>query len=140
MVKDPKNIEQCVITKMNDYKTQSKKEYFECSYNEIISEIAKCIIFYEETYIDTKPDITINEISRQNSDIFDPNKVMTVRIIDDEEFDKLFDIESDTESSNSDYDSDENTIGKHKQKGGSYNKYSYLKYKLKYLELRYDLL
>ena len=31
-VKNPKNIEKCVITKMEDDKIKDKKEYFECSY------------------------------------------------------------------------------------------------------------
>ena len=143
-VNDPKTIEQCVITKMNEYKIQHKKEYFECSYNIIINEIAECIKFYEQTDIDKTPDISSHEINRQNNTDFDPNKVSIIRIISDEDFDKMFTVKSDNDSdsesdteSNSD-DSDDISIDN--QKGGSYNKYSYIKYKMKYLELKYDLL
>ena len=108
--KDRKMIETCVKKRLEQYIVRKKKDYIYCSYNELITEIAECIKFFEGTEIDTKI-----RISRTLS-----NKKVEVEFMDEN-----FIFESD------DYI----------QKGGendedeSYMKY--LKYKLKYLELKY---
>lgn len=47
-VNDPKNIEHCVSKKLEEYKIRDKKEYYECSYNNLIEEIANCVKFFEK--------------------------------------------------------------------------------------------
>lgn len=54
-VNDLKIIKDCVIKKMENYKIKDRKEYFECIYNEIIKEIASCINFFENRYINLEP-------------------------------------------------------------------------------------
>jgi prophage antirepressor-like protein len=148
LVKNPKNIEQCVIAKMDEYKIKNKKEYFECSYNQIIKEIASCIKFYENIDINIKPDIDIQEMNRQTNTQFDVDEKMTIKILSDDEFDEMFETSKDSESDNEmfetseDSESDnENDEDNNQQYGGNANVYiDYLAYKLKYLELKYDLL
>lgn len=138
LVKDPKNIETCVLKRMEDYRFQNKKEYFESSYNTIIDEIAACIKFYENTDIDKS--IEVNELNRLNTnEKFDRDEKVLIKIIDDNEFNELCDDFkenlSDTQSSEEETDDDD------VQEGGTANyEYKAAKYKLKYLELKFDLL
>ena len=117
---------------MEEYKIANKKEYFECTYNEIINEIAECVKFNEGIEIDKSPDIEYkNELSRVND--FDVNKKVLVRIMEYE------DIDSEDEDSNSESEEDEDLENQYG--GGRENIYcSYLTYKLKYLKLKFDLL
>jgi len=140
LVNDPDNIERCVIKKMEDYKIMHGKEYFECSYNEIIDKVAKCIKFYEERKINKKPEIKLS----RTTNIFNANKQMKIEILTDEEFDKLFENvdneDSDTDNLLSSDESDNESIINN-QTGGGINFYlEYMSLKLKYLELKYDLL
>ncbi len=153
LVRNPKIIEQCVLEKMDVYRIQNKKEYFECSYNTIIREIASCIKFYENHDIDENPDVNVRELNRQSSSQFNMNEKITIKILSNNEFDAMFETSDDNNSdSDSDNDNDINTddyihsnsnndfIG-NQQSGGNGNMYiDYLAYKLKYLELKYDLL
>ena len=120
---DRKMIEECVKKRLENYIVKKRKDYIHCSYNDIIHEIAECIKFFEHRDIDKKM-----KLSRLN--INDDKKVKVI-ILNDEEF-KDYEIVDD----------------KDVQKGGgiienkgdekddeSYVKY--LKYKIKYLELKY---
>jgi hypothetical protein len=108
--KDRKMIESCVKKRLEQYIVRKKKDYIYCSYNELITEIAECIKFFEGTEINTKI-----QLSRTLS-----NKKVEVEFMDENFIFKTDD---------------------YIQKGGendedeSYMKY--LKYKLKYLELKY---
>jgi hypothetical protein len=119
-VENPKLIEDCVSAKMKEYKMKDRKEYYKCSYNQIINVVSSCIQFYENKTIDINPDINL---SRINKDVFDKDKVMNLKFLKENEYIDLC-------------ESDKN------QKGGNimsdYDKY--LKYKLKYLELLFDLM
>ena len=117
---DRKMIEECVKKRLENYIVKKRKDYIHCSYNDIIHEIAECIKFFEHRDIDKKM-----KLSRLN--INDDKKVKVI-ILNDEEF-KNYQIVDDKE----------------KQKGGFYednesddeNYMKYLKYKIKYLELKY---
>jgi prophage antirepressor-like protein len=149
LVKNPKNIERCVITKMEDNVYIHGKEFFECSYKQLIDIVAQCIKFFENKKINKK--LEIQKISRENISNFNNKKNLQVSILTDDEFDELIkkintqmggaDIDTDTDeilsSDESDtYDSDNYNI----QDDDS--KVFYMKYiqsKLKYLELKNDL-
>jgi len=139
LLTDVKTIETCVLKKMNDYRIQNQKEYFECSYNQLIKQIKECVNFYNEQDFDTKPDIY--ELSRTTISSNDLDNVLTTKIISKDEFDKLFPIqcntlsESETESDESNDEYDDNQIG------GviDYEQY-YYKYKIKYLMLQFETL
>jgi prophage antirepressor-like protein len=144
-VEDPKIIETCVIKKMEDYQIADKKEYFQCSYNQIINAIASCVLYFEEDEIDITPDI--KNISRETINSFDKDKKFIVKITnnlkslndDCDESEKNYVSETDTDS-DMDLDSDLD-IKINLQKGGSVNNYYYLKYlmcNLKILQLKYD--
>ena len=141
-VKDPKNIESCVIKKMEEYRYQNKKEYFECSFKTIIEEIASCIKFYENTDIDTN--LKIHELNRNN--VIKKNENILFKIIDDIEYNELCnepenEISSDESNIESNNESDEELEEEIKQEGGEINfEYKFNKYKLKYLELKFDFL
>lgn len=196
-VNNPKIIEQCVIELMNKYQIQNRKEYFKCSYNQLINVISQCINFYEDKLIDKKPDVEfhdqkVNGSNRQmkiNNLIYDEIKIF--KILNDKEFDELCELkDNNNENYDSDYDSDSDSDFKSKnyiedkdgdgdenydsdydfdsdyhsdnenhdfrknyknntdicdniQVGGNNNVktyLSYLKYKLKYLQLKYDLI
>jgi len=146
-VDDAKIIEDCVIKKMEDYKISDGKEYFECSYNDIIKQIASCIKFYENKDIDFELDDDYDKtgLSRQN-DNFDRNKKLIVKIINEEEVesdeDKSDDVESDEDESgdSDDSDSDDSDSENDIQKGGDIASFKYLRMKAKYLQLKFDLL
>lgn len=179
-VEDKKVIENCVIAKMDKFAIQSGKDFFKCSYNDIIKEVASCVKFYDHVDIDQTPDqiedqienklgdkIGDNKLSRSKND-FDLDKVVEIRIIDDEKFKELCDQNKNSEyddsnnSTNSNYESDdsndsndsdeeideeidekidEETDNEIIQHGGGVDeiyKYLYLKYKIKYLEFKFD--
>lgn len=118
---DRKIIEECVKKRLENYIVRKRKDYIHCSYNDIINEIAECIKFFEYRDIDKKMNL-----SRINNN---DNKKVRVVILNDEEF-KDYEIV------------DEKDV----QKGGNLienkgedddNYLKYLKYKIKYLELKY---
>ncbi|ARF07996.1 BRO-N domain protein [Catovirus CTV1] len=119
-VDDPKNIEQCVIKRMEEYKIKDKKEYFKCTYNQLINEIASCIKFYEHGDINKEP-----EISRHS---FKDNQTLLFKILNDNEFDEICE----------DFNSDDEIVQTGGDREDVYIKY--LEYKQKYLKLKYDLL
>ncbi|ARF07964.1 BRO-N domain protein [Catovirus CTV1] len=137
---DPDHMEKCVIKKMHKYQIKNRKEYFECSYKQLINEIATCIKFYEDKDIDKEPDI-LNENNRQKYNDFDTNNITLIKIIDD-----IDDLCLDQENDDTEYDiqQDQNNISDGVQIGGNLNDrniyYKYLDAKLKYLELKYELL
>jgi prophage antirepressor-like protein len=150
-VDDAKIIEDCVIKKMEEYKISDGKEYFECSYNDIIKQIASCIKFFENKDIDFELDNDYDKtgLSRQNGK-FDPNKKLIVKIINEEvesDEDKSDDVESDEDESDDsddsdsdDSDSDDSDSENDIQKGGDIASFKYLRMKAKYLQLKFDLL
>ena len=118
---DRKMIEECVKKRLEIFIVRKRKDYIHCSYNDIINEIAECIKFFEHRDIDKKMNL-----SRMN---INDNKKVKVVILNDEEF-KDYEIVDD----------------KYLQKGGNLienkgedddNYLKYLKYKIKYLELKY---
>lgn len=128
---------------MNQYVIIADKEYFECTYNQLIEQLGICIKFYENIDIDPTPDPII-DTSRQNNLIgkFDVNKVMKIY------FENTNGLMYDKSESESDYDSDYDSNHKSdtddlsdnedNQIGGAdieSMKFKYLKYKLKYLIL-----
>jgi prophage antirepressor-like protein len=138
-VDDAKNIEQCVLTKMENYRINPKKEYFECTYNDIIAQLGACIKFYENFDIDSKPHVDYDNIKLSRQVDFDKNKIVLVKIFDakDNILCEQEDINSSDDSESEDEDDDEDI----KQEGGSNTfYYDYIKYKLKYLELKFDLM
>jgi hypothetical protein len=150
-VDDPKNIEHCTLKKMDNFRINNKKEYFECSYNQIIDAVSSCISFFENKDIDKKPDIEqINNAKRQTNFNINKDKNIHIKVLNDDEFNTLLDREkynSDSESdSDTNDDSDEDLRYEKiydEQSGGSHNQnlyFDYIKYKLKYLELKFDLL
>jgi len=50
-------IEQAIFSKLEDYRYQNRKKYFECLYEKLIKIIAECIEFFEDIKIDTIPNI-----------------------------------------------------------------------------------
>jgi len=109
-VKNPKNIETCVIEKMKEYQIQHKKEYYKCSYKQLIDEIASCVNFYETDTIDKKMNVT--ELKRQNINPYTTSEIMfNIKIINDEEYNLLCGNNLNYDSiisnnSDDDYDSD----------------------------------
>lgn len=126
-VTDAKNIEKCAIVRLAKFQIKNRKEFFECSYNDVIKEIANCVKFYEHYDIDIKPDhiITNNEkIKRSNTKFdqitnFDPNKKISIRFQNDDKYcdfsnlnkldnlDDLENISSGGSSSNCDFDTND---------------------------------
>lgn len=80
-VNDPLTIEKCVIKKMSNYKIKDKKEYFKCSYNQIIDAVNACVYCYENQKINKVPDINIKTNRTNINDVFDTNKSAIVKII-----------------------------------------------------------
>ena len=143
-VDDAKNIEHCVLKKMENYRVSPRKEYFECTYNDIITQISACIKFYENKDIDLTPDVEYNKIQLSRSIDFNENKKVLVKLFDAQDnilcdINDKNDSDSDSdENEESDEDSDDENIV---QKGGNNDMYyDYIKYKLKYLLLKYDLM
>jgi hypothetical protein len=142
-VDDAKNIERCVLKKMENFRINPKKEYFECTYNDIIEKIAGCIKFYENKDIDIKPDVDYNNINLSRQIDFDENKKVIVKIFDAQdnilcEKDDINSSDEESDSESEDEIIEDNILN---QNGGNNSFYSdYLKYKLKYLELKFDLM
>lgn len=163
---NPENIERCVKTKMEKYATMKNKEFYECSYNQIINIIAKCVKFYEEKTINKSADV--DKLSRQKIEDFNKDKKIMVKILSDDEFDKLFsnnnviknintgidaeiDANTDTDADtyadtddllSSDTDSVDNEIEDSVNQigGGDLLNLKYISMKQKYLTLKYELL
>lgn len=136
-VENSKIIEECVINKMDEFKIKDNKEYFKCTFNQLIEQIANCIKFFEERDINMEIENNENsQLKRVINEFGFSGKKFYVKILHD------FDLIEDSDNEHTDEelsDSDDETI----QKGGSDNmnyKYMYMKSKLKYLELKYDLL
>ncbi len=93
-VKDCYAIEVCVLARMDEMRIKHKKEILECTYNQIIIEIAKCVKFYEERDIDIEPDIEYELYDDKHmnrnavSDKFNRNEKMTIKFVNDE-FDEV---------------------------------------------------
>jgi prophage antirepressor-like protein len=155
-VQDPKNIENCVIKKMEEKQIKDKKEYFRCSFLEIMNEISSCVLFFENKEIDKSPEIQqLSRMQFDNFGFFDKNKEYIIKFLDDDEFDKLFgcekknnseltsDIDSDSESDSDDDEQilldSENEI----QSGGTLDisyKWKYLYCLKNLLEMKFDFL
>ncbi len=119
------------------------KEYYKCSYDILIDELASCIKFFENIDIDKTPDIFKEEnkdLAREK--IFDTSKYVNVVFLNDDFVDEYY---SSEESDNS-YDSDISDSLTESSKvliGGALenliDKSKYLKYKIKYLVLLDEL-
>ena len=81
-VEDSKNIEHFILKKMENYRVSPRKEYFECRYNDIITQIALCIKFYENKNIDLTPDVEYDKIQLSRSVNFNENKKVLVKFFD----------------------------------------------------------
>jgi hypothetical protein len=140
-VDDAKNIEHCVLKKMENYRVSPRKEYFECTYNDIITQIASCIKFYENKDINLTPDVEYNKIQLSRSVNFNENKKVLVKFFDAQD-NILCDVnDKDDSDSETDEDDEESEDDEIVQKGGDNNMYyDYIKYKLKYLQLKFDLM
>lgn len=79
-VNDLLTIENCVKKKMANYVIRKGKEYFKCSYNQLVDVIAACIEFYEERIISKKLDDNVKGQSRPTYN-FNKNKVLSIKII-----------------------------------------------------------
>ncbi len=141
---------------MEEKQIKDKKEYFRCSFSEIINELSSCVLFYEDKEIDKDPEI--QHLSRMKFDdfgYFDKNEEYVVKFLSDDEFNKLFECDNNDETDNTDSDSsdsdedeqillnsDEENQNKN-QSGGSLNssyKWKYLFCLKNLLEIKYDLL
>ena len=137
-VEDAKNIEHCVLKKMEKYRVSPRKEYFECTYNDIITQISACIKFYENKDIDLTPDVEYNKTELSHSINFDENKKVLVKFFDAQD-NILCDV-NDKDDSDSETDEDEESEDDEiVQKSGNNNMYyDYIRYKLKYLQLKFN--
>lgn len=72
-VNDLKIIEVCVLKKMKDFKIKDRKDFFECTYNEIIKETASCIKFFENREIDLEFD-QLDNLKRQELQFVDKDE------------------------------------------------------------------
>lgn len=111
-VNDPLTIEKCVVKKMSNYKIKDKKEYFKCSYNQMIDAIEACVYCYENQKINKIPDIDtkINRTGAKNN-TFDTNKSVIVKVIGmcDSCDTKSYDCGKDSNSSDIDINSDKSS-------------------------------
>jgi prophage antirepressor-like protein len=144
-VDDYKNIESCVLKRLDKYRIRKRKEYVECTYNQIINEIYECVKFFEDKEIDKNPEIEIeiekkynHKMNRQfNQDIkyeviiLNDDDMQKINIVDKEIMNHQGGIRNDTSlyNNNDSMQSDNNDINENYMK--------YLKYKIKYLELKY---
>jgi hypothetical protein len=128
-VDNPENIERCVKIKMEDKAIMKNKEFYECSFNQIMKKIAECVKFYKGKTINVKPEI--DKLNREPNVKFDKNKKVLIQFLSDEEFDKIFE-NIDTSEQNKKSNNFGGNINN--QEGG------YIDYYLKYLTLKYDLL
>ncbi len=120
---------------MRKYVIIANKEHYECSYDQMVEQLAICIKFFEGYDIDTKPDKDIKQ-SRGNSldEPFDTTKLMKIYFDENE-----IDSDIDSESSDDDMETSDELSDDEYQSGGcndlEVNRIKYLKYKLKYLIL-----
>jgi hypothetical protein len=133
-VNDPKNIEHCVNIKMSVYRIKERKEYYKCSYSQIVNIIASCVLFYENETIDVTQDIELNRTTNDN--LFDKDKIVAVKFLtDDDDLCNGLNSDSDSDSIDSSLDESKNQLG-----GGDYYYCKFLILNQKYLQLKYDLL
>ena len=106
IVKDAKNIESCVLKKMEDKLIKVKKDYLHASYNEIMAFAVECIRFFEgddkQINIDPEIDVPIRTLYRgldSKNFYFDRDKKYKINFI--------YDIDDD-EDEDKDEDEDEN--------------------------------
>jgi prophage antirepressor-like protein len=95
-VENLKVTEGIIFTKLEQYRIQDKKEYFECSYKKLIKIIAECVYFIEGKTIDTTPNIAkysrkINSVAtiKEKMDTIDIDKDIIIKVINDADFDSL---------------------------------------------------
>jgi hypothetical protein len=132
---------------MEDKRIKDRKEYFRCSYKEIIKVIASCILFYENKVIDETVESSNIDIKQMKRVIllneFDNDKLYNMKIINNDDFLNICDNEisssdySSTESDNDDIKNDSIV-----QTGGNLAdiyKYRYLDMLKKLNELKFDL-
>ena len=143
-VDDPKNIENCVAKKMDNYRIKDKKEYFKCSYNQMIATVASCVLYFEDKTIDIAPDISLSRINKYYA--FDKDKSVVIKFLNDDANINICDsdidssAESDSESLGSDVDTDTDTDS---NMAGGYKDNYYCKYLIvnkKYLQLKFDIM
>jgi len=123
-VDDYENIESCVLKRLDKYRIRKRKEYVECTYKQVINEIYECVKFFEDKEINKKPEIEVNKkYNHKMNRQFNQDKKYKIVILNDDDMTKFNIV-------------DENNIN---QKGGDIddNYMKYLKYKIKYLELKY---
>lgn len=138
VVQDKEAIESCLKNKLTKYLIITDKEYYECTYNDLIEQLATCVKFYEKIEIDKTPDKN-TELSRENiGGKFDTTKKVHVYFENDDDNNSDSDIgDSVINDTTSDKNYDDN------QAGGSYDfdtiRMKYLKYQLKYLILLNEL-
>lgn len=147
VVEDKEAVESCLKNKMREFAIIGDKEFFECTYAQIIDQLAICIKFYEGIDIDKTPDNDAGLTRLREADKippFDVNKKMKIYFENDDD-DDFEDSDSDhsvdsVDSIESDVDTDDNTDA---QRGGfsneNFNKMMFLKYKVKYLTLLQEL-
>jgi hypothetical protein len=86
-VNNAKNIESCVLAKMEHALSKIKKDYIHSSYNEVMRYIAKCVRFYEGVEIDIEPELDVpTRIMSRTTDTpefvdFDRNKVYRINFV-----------------------------------------------------------
>ena len=86
-VNNAKNIESCVLAKMEHALSKIKKDYIHSSYNEVMKYIAKCVRFYEDVQIDIEPELDVPiRIMSRTSDTpklvdFDRNKIYRINFV-----------------------------------------------------------
>jgi prophage antirepressor-like protein len=133
VVKDKEAVESCWKNKMSKWLIIGDKEYCECSYDQMIEQLAICINFFEGTDIDTSPDKQPVQ-SRETTfdEKFDTTKVIKMYFEDDTE--EVSDHDSSDDDMKTSDSEDYQTGG-----GGRSDRMGYLKYKLKYLILLDEL-
>lgn len=149
-VDDPMTIEKCIIKKMSNYKIKDRKEYFKCSYNQIINAVYDCVYCYEGIKINKEPDDDDeNKLSRTSltetteNTKFDIDKKMIVKFLNsfDDCENSCDDYKSSSSEISSSDDEDDNSDEIIEQTGGNINyKYEYFKINKKYVELCIDLI
>ena len=118
---------------MENYRVSPRKEYFECTYNDIITQISACIKFYENKDIDLTPDVEYNKTELSRSVNFDENKKVLVKFFDAQDNILCNINDKDNSDSETDEDDEESEDDEIIQKGGDNNMYyDYILYKLKY--------
>lgn len=107
--------------------------FFECTYDQLINQVVACVDFYENREIDRTPDIYKNIERINNNQNFNRNELFLVKIEGDDQ-EKNDDNDGDDVDNDVIYydDADNVQIGCSSQNV----EMNYVKYKLKYLELK----